>query len=117
VELDTLLAEAASGGGSPMLDRQTLVQLLGFAQARDYVIDAMEVFELKDGLEYPRVEFGLYGGDLVAETSGMSFDQSMAHILNAVDVVLSAVDETDAHHGFLIWLAKVQAWRDAAQTT
>lgn len=116
-ELDVLLAEAVSGGGSPMLDRQTLVQLLGYALAKDWVVDAIEVYELKDGLEIPRVDFGLYGGDLVSETAGMSFDRSMAHILGAVDFILSTVEETGAQYGFLVWLAPAQAWRDASSAT
>ena len=114
IELDAVLAEAASGGGSPMLDQRSLVQLLGYAQAKDWVVDAIEVFELKDGLEIPRVDFGLYGGDLVSETAGMSFDQCMAHILGAVDFTLSAVEDTGAKCGFLVWLAATQAWRDAS---
>jgi hypothetical protein len=113
-ELDAVFAEATSGGGSSMLDQRSMVQLLGYAMAKDWVVDAIEVYELKDGLEIPRVDFGLYGGDLVSETADMSFEQSMAHILGAVDFILSAIEETSMTYGFLVWLAPIQAWRDAS---
>ena len=97
-----------------MLDPRLLVQLLGYALAKDWVVDAIEAYEMNDDLEIPRVDFGLYGGDLVNETAGMSFDQCMTHIHGAVDFILSAVEDTGAKCEFLVWLAPAQAWRDAS---
>ena len=114
-ELEALLAAVAAPGGSlDLLDRDTLLQLLGYAQARAYVVYGMEVFELRDGLEFARVDLTLVGGDLIQETEALPYQQRLAHIDEAVRFTISAADEASAPCGFIIWLEEAEAWRDGA---
>ena len=103
--LEAAFAAAASGGGSKMLGRDPLVQMLGYAWARGYVVDAIEVYELKDDLEYPQVDLTLLGGDLVRETLGMPPEAITAHILGAVEETITAADRLTFPASFQVWLA------------
>ena len=113
----SIFAAAASCDGSALIERDTLLQLFGYAQANGYMVDAIEVYELSGDLEIPRVDLGLYGGELVHETRGMSYEQSMQHVREAVDFTIAAADALAASCGFLIWLAETRAWREATAST
>ncbi len=111
-ELEAILTAGASGRGAGLLDRDTLLQLLGYAQAKAYVMYAIEIFELRDDLQYPRVDLKLLGGDLIEETETMSYEQRLAHIEEAVRFTISAADDASAPCGFMVWLEEAEAWRD-----
>ncbi|GEM_PF-4656907 len=114
-ELEALLtAVAAPGGSLELLDRDTLLQLLGYAKARAYVVYGVEVFELRDGLEIPRVDLTLVGGDLIEETEAMPFEHRLAHIDETVRLTISAADEASSPCGFIVWLEEAEAWREGA---
>ena len=113
-ELETLLAAAATGAGTRLMDRDTFLQLLGYAQAKAYVVYAIEVFEREGDLEIPRVDLKLIGGDLIQETQAMSYEERLAHVVEAVRFTISAADKASGACEFQIWMEEAELWRDGA---
>ena len=101
-DLAEVFAEAETGGGSRMIDGAELSRLVEYARTRDAAVTFVETFELRDTLEIPRIDLGLYGLD--GDDAGLTDAQRIDLAAGYVGELLALADAEDHRFGYRVWV-------------
>lgn len=100
--LEDAFQEAQTASGTRLIDTAQLAELVAYARARGDLIRNIETYELRDGLELPRIDLGLYGLDesVLDRPQSERIDLAAAQV---TAILLDAAAEGGCF-GFQVWI-------------
>lgn len=98
------LQKSASGEGSKMLSAAQALDLLKESEEAGLFLVSVEVYELKDKVEIPRVDLSLYNVCNEVEIRHLPAEQKTQACILAFEELLELVKGNQANFGFRIWM-------------
>jgi hypothetical protein len=102
--VDELYTISLTGSGTPLVKMDDLENIVYIGKKNSKMIGALEVYHLKDGLELPCVEHGIYGGEIDPEIENLSPDARISFLEKEMNNVFDRIGSGIEDYRFSVWM-------------